>query len=139
VWKPGGLRAETQLEKDGFTPEYAEKRADGWFEQYDIDGLQTASLENLLRELKNRGIRTAVVQIPRSELFEETIRRKYAAQQQAYFSKVSALAAQYGAEFAVMSNEGLVLEEHFRDTNHVNPKGAEIVSRRVAERWLKPG
>ena len=137
IWKPGGLRAETQLEKDGFTPEYAEKRADAWFEQYNIEGLQTESLENLLRELKNRGIRTVVVQIPRSELFEETIRRKYGDLQQAYFDKVRSLAEQYGAEFAVLSNEGLVLEEHFRDTNHVNPKGAEIVSRRVAERWLQ--
>lgn len=137
VWKPGGLRAETQLEQGGLTPEYAEKRADGWFEQYDIEGLQAESLDNLLRELKERGIRTVVVQIPRSEMFEETVRRKYGALQQAYFDKVRSLASQYGAEFVIMSNEGLALEEHFRDTNHVNPKGAEIVSRRVAERWLQ--
>ncbi|MBW5445891.1 hypothetical protein GE107_07445 [Cohnella sp. CFH 77786] len=137
VYKPGGLRAETQLEKDGLTPAYAEKRADGWFEQYDTAGLQTDSLEALLHDLHARGVRIVILQIPRSELFEETVKRKYPAEQQEYFDIISTLAKKYGAEFTVMSNEGLTLKNDFRDTNHVRPKGADIVSAEVAKRWLK--
>lgn len=136
VWRPGGLRAETQKEKDGLTVEYAEKRADAWFEQYDLQGLQTDSFEMLLRELHSRGIRISVLQLPRSELFEGAVTRKYPAQQQAFYTKIREFAREYGAQFTIMSNEGLELVKHFRDSNHVNPKGAAIVSQEVAERWL---
>lgn len=136
VWKPGGLRAETQLEENGLTAAYAQARADGWFKEYDLGGPQTASLEALLRDLHERGIRITILQIPRSELFEEAVRSRYPAEQQAYFAKIGELAEQYGATFTVMSNEGLSLKEHFRDSNHVNPKGAAIVSREVTERWM---
>lgn len=137
IWKPGGLRAETQLEENGLTVAYAEARADGWFAGYDLDGLQTSSLEALLRDLHARGVRVTILQIPRSELFEEAVKRRYPAEQQAFFDKVGELAERYGATFTIMSNGGLSLQEHFRDSNHVNPKGAAIVSREVAERWLQ--
>ncbi len=137
AWKPGGLRAETQLEENGLTAAYAEARADGWFAGYDLEGLQTDSLEALLRDLHERGVRVTILQIPRSELFEQAVHSRYPAEQQAYFAKIGKLAEQYGATFTVMSNEGLSLKENFRDSNHVNPKGAAIVSREVVERWLQ--
>lgn len=137
VAKPGGLRAETQMEPNGLTPAYAEERTDSWFDHYDLNGLQTDSLEGLLRALHDRGVRIVVLQIPRSELFEEAVKRKYPAQQQAYFDQVGQLAKKYGAEFSVMSNKGLSLQKDFRDSNHVRPSGAAIVSREVAERWLR--
>ena len=136
IWKPGGLRAETQIEENGLTVAYAEARADGWFADYDLDGLQTASLAALLGDLQARGVRVTILQIPRSELFEAAVKRLYPAEQQTYFDKVGELAQQYGATYTVMSNAGLSLKEDFRDSNHVNPKGAAIVSREVAERWL---
>jgi len=136
VWKPGGIRAETMLEPNGLTLEYAENTASRWFDHYDLRGLQTDSFEALLRKLHDRGVRIVVLQIPRSSLFEQAVRQKYAAQQQAYFDQIAAIARRYGAEFRVMSNEGLTLKEHFRDTNHVNPRGAQIVSREVALDWL---
>lgn len=136
VSKPGGLRAETQKEENGLTPEYAKERTDSWFEQYDPHSLQTDAFESLLRDLHARGVQIVILQLPRSDLFEEAVQREYAAQEQEYLDIVTSLAEKYDAEFKIMSNEGLKLEQHFRDTNHVNPKGAEIVSRRVAEEWL---
>jgi len=136
VYKPGGLRAETEKPEKGLTPAYAEERADSWLGQYAPHGLQTDSLEALLRDLNDRGVRIVMVQLPRSQLFEETVRRKYPTEQQEYLDIVAGLAKKFGAEFTVLSNKGLTLEEHFRDTNHVNSKGAAIVSGEVAERWL---
>lgn len=136
IYQPGGLRAETQIEKDGLTTAYAENRADGWFAQYDTDGLQTDSFEALLSHLHARGVRIVILQIPRSQLFEEVVKRKYPAEQQEYLQIISSLAKKYDAEFTVMSNEGLTLKDDFRDTNHVRPKGAAVVSREVAQRWL---
>jgi len=136
VWQPGGLRAETQNEPEGLTAAYAEARADGWFAQYNLTGLQVESLEALLDDLHDRGVRIVILQIPRSDLFEEAVIRKYPAEQQAYLDKIRSLAQQYGAEFAVMPNDSLSLKEHFRDANHVNPAGAAIVSREVARQWL---
>ena len=46
------------------------------------------------------------------------------------------IARQYGFEAAKVPNDELELDTHFRDTNHVNPQGAEWVSRYVARRWL---
>ncbi|WP_164472825.1 hypothetical protein [Cohnella candidum] len=136
VWQPGGLRAETEVKQENLTAAYAEKTADGWFQNYDLNGLQTESLESLLKELHSKGIKIVILQIPRSDLFEAVIKKKYAKQQQAYFNEIQYLATEYDAEFHVMSNQGLTLKEYFRDTNHLRPKGAKVVSQRIAEQWL---
>lgn len=135
--RTGGIHAQTQVEKDHLAPEWAEDTADRWFKEYDMDGLQTDSFDALLQRLEERGVRVIVLQIPRSPLFEETIKRKYPDLQQQYFETIGAVADRHGAEFHVMSNEGLTLKEHFRDINHLNPLGASIVSSRVANTWLK--
>ncbi|WP_276353565.1 hypothetical protein [Cohnella caldifontis] len=136
VWKPGGIRAETMMEPNGLTLEYAQDTASRWFDHYTLRGLQTDSFEALLRDLRERGVRVVVLQIPRSSLFEQAVKQKYAAQQRDYFDQISSIAREFGVEFHVMTNEGLTLKDHFRDTNHVQPKGAIIVSREVALQWL---
>lgn len=115
------------------TVEIAEGTADRWFEEYELDGLQTESLENLLRDLHDSGVRIHIVQIPRTQRFEDAVKSKYAAEQKQYLDLVEGWAVEYGADFTIMSNEGLTLEKHFRDTNHVTPQGARIVTARVAE------
>lgn len=136
VAEPGGLRAETEVIEGHLTKEFAALTTDLWFENYDLNGLQTNAIEWLLSDLHTRGIKVIILQIPRSKLFEDVIEKNYSVQQKEYFDILASLARKYGAEFKVLSNSGLKLEEHFRDTNHVSPKGAIEVSRMIAEEWL---
>lgn len=133
-WKPGGIRARTA--KAPITAQNAEDTATRWFENYQLDGLQTDSLEALLRSLHKRGVRVTILQIPRSSLFETAVTKLYPDEQQRYFGMIEELARKYEAEFVVMSNEALPDDQYFRDTNHLNAKGAAVVSKEVAERWL---
>lgn len=137
VWKPGGIRA--KMERDELTAAKAEATAGRWFQDYDTDGVQAASLEALLRDLQARGVKTVVLQLPRSSLFETAVQKLYPSEQRNYVQVVSELAHKYGASFEMMSNAGLPYRDYFRDTNHLNPKGAAIVSKEVAERWLGAG
>jgi hypothetical protein len=121
----------------GKLPEVAVSTAGRWFEGFDIDGLHTESLEQLLKELHESGVEIVILQIPRSPFFEDAVKLNHAAEQQLYLAKVTELADKYGATFSIMSNEGLSYEKHFRDPNHVTPQGARIVTARVAEEWLK--
>ncbi|MFC5700903.1 SGNH/GDSL hydrolase family protein [Cohnella faecalis] len=136
-WKAGGLAAVTMVDPEHMTAAYAEDTAKRWFEEYDPEGLQTDSFEALLSALHNRGVRIVVLQIPRSAEFETAIRKLYPEERSQYERTISAIASKYDAEFHMMSNEGLPLSTYFRDTNHLNPKGAAIVSKSVAELWLK--
>lgn len=133
-WKPGGIRARTA--KAPLTVQNAEDTATRWFENYQLDGLQTDSFEALLRTLHQRGVRVTILQIPRSSLFESAVTKLYPGEQQHYFDTIAQLARKYEDEFFVMSNEALPDDQYFRDTNHLNAKGAAIVSKEVAERWL---
>jgi hypothetical protein len=121
----------------GKKPEVAKLTAERWFEGFDMEGLQTESLELLLKDLHDSGVRIIVLQIPRSQLFEDAVKLKYASEHKQYLAKITELAHKYGAEFNIMSNKGLSYEKHFRDPNHLTPQGARIVTARVAERWLK--
>jgi hypothetical protein len=136
-WGPGGLRAETAPDAEHLTAAWARDTADRWFNGYNLNGLQTDSLESLLRDLHNRGVQIVILQIPRSALFEDTIKRKYPVEQQQYFDTITSLAAKYGADFEVMSNKGMPLKPFFRDVNHVKPVGAALVCQAIAQKWLK--
>lgn len=133
-WKPGGLRARTATAP--LTAQNAEDTANRWFEKYQLDGLQTDSFESLLRSLHKKGVRVTILQIPRTSLFETAVKKLYPVEQQQYFDTIDKLAREYDADFEVMSNEDLPDDTYFRDTNHLNAKGAAIVSKEVAERWL---
>jgi hypothetical protein len=124
----GGLPPVTWSPSSSRTAEYAEETADRWFVHYDLEGVRTEAFEALVRELADRGVRVTIVQLPRSQIFEEIIREKYAAEQERYLQLVSGIAERYGAEWIIMPNGELSLEKHFRDTNHVNPAGARWVS-----------
>jgi hypothetical protein len=136
-WGPGGLRADTSVDPEHLTAAWANDTTDRWFNGYDLNGLQTDSFESLLRDLHNRGVKIVILQIPRSQLFEDTIKRNYPAEQQQYFDKIIALAAKYGAGFEIISNKGMPLKRFFRDVNHLKPVGAALVSRAIAQKWLK--
>lgn len=136
-WSPGGLPARTDGGGYYSTVEYAEDTADRWFKGYDPYGLQTESLEALLRDLHSRGVRIIILQTPRSAEFEAVFKRKNAAEQQLFRDIIQSLARKYDAEFVIMPNDGLELAKDFRDVNHLNPKAAAAFSRTVAERWLK--
>jgi hypothetical protein len=146
--KQGELRSEIPVHKGGLppqtwspstdrTPQYAEEVADRWFENYHTDGVRSDRFERMIRSLHSRDIQMVIVQLPRSEYFEEVILRKYPEELAAYNQLIQSIADQYDTEFVKMSNKDLDLETHFRDTNHVNPEGARAVSDEVSRRWLR--
>ncbi len=132
----GGLAPVVWSKPEDRTKAYANEVADRWFQQYRIDGVRTRAFDAMIRELRSRGVAVTILQLPRSSYFEDTVKEKYGKQQDAYFAVVRGIAERYGASFEVMPNDELTLDD-FRDTNHVNPKGAEWVSRYVARRWLR--
>lgn len=133
----GGLPAVLSVDPSHKTSSWAQETAERWFDHYQPDGIQTDSFESLMSSFQKRGIKVTVIMIPRSAEFEAAVMKLHPKERQVFLDKVSFLAKHYGATFNVMSNQGLSLKEYFRDTNHLNPKGAAIVSKSVAETWLK--
>lgn len=133
---PGGIKPLTWSPKTDKTYEHAEEVAARWFDPYVTAGVRTDALGKLIQELSERGVKVTIVQIPRTPFFEQAVSAKYETQRQQYLGIVQGFADAHGAEFAVMSNEGLDPETDFRDTNHVSSQGAEKVSREIARRWL---
>jgi len=137
---PGGIEPLTWSPPEHRTAEYAEETADRWFKDWEPEGVYTRAFRRLIADMHLRGLEIAVVQLPRAASFDEAIERKYGSERDALYREIAAVAAAGGAEFAVLTAEGLGLavESHFRDTNHLNPEGASIVSRYAARRWLAP-
>jgi len=133
----GGLPPVTWSPRQSRTEEYAQETADRWFEHFEMGGLRSAGFASLIQDLREQDIDVTVIQLPRHEWFEQAIRDNYATEQQQYRQFLQQVTDQYGAKLWLMSNEGLALETHFRDTNHVNEEGARLVSRQVAERLLR--
>ncbi len=131
----GGLPAETWSPKSDKTSEYAAEVADRWFENYAVGGVETEAFEEMADDLRRRGLQVLIVHLPRTEYFEQAVQQKFVAEQQAYFNEIRTVADRNQAAFAVLSNDGLGLDD-FRDANHVSPQGAEKVSRAVAQNNL---
>lgn len=134
---PGGLPAVTWSPSDARTQKYAIDTADRWFEDYKLEGPRAAAFEDMLAELQSRDIDTVILQLPRSELFEQAVQTHYPQQKQQHEQLLEAWGRDYGMNYEHIPNDQLKLEDDFRDTNHVNPQGAEWVSRYVAERYLR--
>ncbi len=133
----GGLPAVTYAEPDSKTLGYARNVADRWFEDYGVEGIRADYFENMMKDLSDRDVEVFMLQLPRSPLFEQVIREDYANESRLYHQFIEDTARRYGAELQVMSNDALDVDAHFRDSNHVNAKGAEWVSRVVGEQWLR--
>ncbi|HEX7057844.1 MAG TPA: hypothetical protein VF260_11720, partial [Bacilli bacterium] len=144
--KKGGLRREIPVHAGGLPPvvwspptdktaEKGKETADRWFQNYDLEGVRTNAFTRMIADLRSRGVEVHLVQLPRTEYFEQAVAGSYAQEQQAFRNKVAAIAVKYGATFDILPRDGLTLDD-FRDTNHVKPSGAEHISAEVARRWL---
>lgn len=129
----GGLPPVTWSPKSDRTYEYATEVAERWFRNYKQEGIRTDSFEALVHDLTVQKIETIILQLPRSSEFEKAVAEQFASEHGEYMNLVQAVAARYGASFVPLSNEGMVMGDHFRDSNHVNPAGAELVSEAVAD------
>lgn len=136
---PGGIEPLTWSPPENREPAYAEETADRWFKNWRPEGVYTRAFRRLLAEMRAQGLEIAVVQLPRAASFDAAIERKYGAERDALYREIAAVAAANGAEFAVLAaaDLGLSVETHFRDTNHLNPEGARVVSEYAARRWLR--
>jgi len=133
---PGGIEPLRWADPKTKTPEYAEEVADRWFRDWQSEGVYTDALTDLLESLRERGVETVVLQIPRMPWFEAAVEEKYAAERDVYLAKVTEAATKTGATFEIIAAEEAGLsEESFRDVNHMNPEGAETFSRYAARRW----
>ncbi|CAM3460163.1 hypothetical protein [Marinicrinis lubricantis] len=148
-YRKGELRDEVPIHNGGLAPvewsppkdrepAYAKEVADRWFENYDLEGVRTEAFERMLADMQQRGIEIVLVQLPRSEHFEKESSSIYMKEQNMYLDLMQELADQYGAVLDVLPKDLLTFPDHFRDVNHVNPAGAEIVSNYVSAKWLIP-
>lgn len=137
---PGGIQPLTWSPPEHREPAYAEETADRWFKDWQPEGVYLRAFRALLADMRARGLEIAVVQLPRAASFDAAIEAKYGAARAALYAEIEGIAAAYGAAFDVLSaaDLGLSVDEHFRDTNHVNPEGARIISRHAARQWLSP-
>jgi hypothetical protein len=135
---PGGIQPTTWSPPADKSAAFATTVADRWFKDWQPDGVYTLTFDRLVRDIKDDGIELTIVQIPRTQLFEEEVRSKHAAEQQAYFNHIRSIADASGVEFTVMdaTTTGVTIDS-FRDTNHVNAHGAEQISRYAADRWWR--
>lgn len=122
-----GLPPVPGREPKHFGVEYAQTVADRWMKDYRLDGPQADSLHKLVQHLKERGVQVTVVQLPRTQAFEQVMKTTYAGQQAAFRERVQSEAAQVGASFTVIPP--LLDDAYFRDANHVNERGAKEITR----------
>ncbi|MEX1028546.1 MAG: hypothetical protein WDZ91_00695 [Paenibacillaceae bacterium] len=135
---PGGIQPMTWSAPADRTADFAMQVADRWFKDWQMDGVYTHTFDQLVSDIHDDGIELTIVQLPRTDLFEQQVRSKYAAEQQAYFDHIRSIASASSVEFTVMDaiTTGVTIDS-FRDTNHVNPHGAEQLSRYAADRWWR--
>jgi hypothetical protein len=137
---PGGIAPTTWSKPEDKSPEYAREVADRWFENWQPDGVHTEQFGRMLSDMRlGRGLDVVIVQVPRSQWFEEIVASDYAQQAADYVERIRAAAvAAGGIEFAVVdaSAAGMTLDD-FRDANHVSASGAQKLSKYVAEHWWK--
>jgi hypothetical protein len=135
---PGGIQPIPWSPPTDKTAAFAKQVADRWFRDWQPEGVYALTFDRLVRDIHDDGIELTIVQLPRTDLFEQEVRSHYAAEQQAYFDHIRTIASASGVEFTVMdaSTTGVTLDS-FRDTNHVNPLGAEQISRYAADRWWR--
>jgi hypothetical protein len=133
----GGLPAVTYTPPDSKSEAYAKDVADRWFKSYSVDGIRGAYFEKMISDMHERGIEVTLLQLPRTDFFEDVVHSEYPLAKQMYENKLMQLSSQYNMEWVKLSNNELTLE-HFRDSNHVNSKGAERVSSSISKWVLGP-
>jgi hypothetical protein len=133
---PGGIQPLTWSPPSDKTAAFARQVADRWFKDWQLEGVYTDTFDAWVGAIRDRNIQLTIVQLPRTDLFEQVIQTSYSEQQQAYFEHILDTAAINDVEFIIMDNT-LLTREAFRDTNHVNPQGAEQLSRYAANRWWR--
>ena len=134
---PGGIEPLTWSPPTDRTAEFAQTVADRWFKGWQLDGVYAATFDTLVRDIRSDHIALTIVQLPRADLFEQVIDTDYAAEQQTYFDHIESTAAANSVEFTIMGEALPLTLDFFRDTNHVNPQGAEAISRYAADRWWR--
>lgn len=134
---PGGLAPITWSPSTDRTEAYAQSVADRWFEDFELGGIRQKVYAKMLDQLQARNLAVTILQLPRSVYFEQVIADDYAAQVQAYAEMLQQMSSARGMHYERMSNDGLELDVHFRDTNHLNSEGAEKISEVVAQKWLR--
>jgi hypothetical protein len=133
---PGGIAPIPWSPPTDKTAKFAQTVADRWFKDWQPEGVYSHTFDELVHDIRSDGIELTIVQIPRTDLFEQEVQAHYAEQQQAYFDHIRDTASINNVEFIIMDST-LLTREAFRDTNHVNPQGAEQISRYAADRWWR--
>lgn len=132
---PGGIEPLTWSPPEHRTAGHAAETAERWFDGWQPEGRYTSAYMELLARLHADGVRTVVVQVPRSSLFDGAVQADYVRQRGQYEELVTWGVQRYDGGVIMLDADMLNMTiEHFRDTNHVNAAGAEIVSRYVAQK-----
>lgn len=132
----GGLPPVTWSPSSHRTYDYAVEVAERWFRNYKLEGVRTDAFHKLIQDLSAQGIDTIILQLPRSEYFETAVAERFSEERQAYLDQIASVAETFEVQFEIMSNEGMPIDQFFRDSNHVNANGAAVVSKVIAQKYL---
>ena len=122
-----GLPPVSGREPKHFGMEYARTVADRWMEGYRLDGPQADAFHQLIEQLKERGVQVTVVQLPRTQAFENVMKTSYVEKQTAFRNRIRTEMEQIGASFTAIPP--VLDDSYFRDANHMNERGAREISR----------
>jgi hypothetical protein len=112
--------------------------APGWglLKNYTIGGPMVTRFEQFLQLAKDRGIHVIVLNMPVAKVHETFLPPAAYAAYRAYLQQT---AAKYGMTYADYNNHALWQEpQDFRDTNHLNNRGAAKLSPMVTDQMLAP-
>jgi DltD-like protein len=112
--------------------------APGWglLKNYTIGGPMVTRFEQFLQLAKDRGIQVIVLNMPVAKVHETFLPPAAYAAYRAYLQQT---AAKYGMTYADYNNHALWQEpQDFRDTNHLNNRGAAKLSPMVTDQMLAP-
>jgi len=112
--------------------------APGWglLKNYTIGGPMVTRFEQFLQLAKDRGIQVIVLNMPVAKVHETFLPPAAYAAYRAYLQQT---AAKYGMAYADYNDHALWQEpQDFRDTNHLNNRGAAKLSPMVTDQMLAP-
>ncbi len=108
---------------------------DSDYQAFELDGMQTTALKNLLQYVQSHQVGVVFVNMPLTQDYLDPVRTAYEEKFRQHMQQIS---AESELIFIDLALEWLNTSEYFSDPSHLNRYGAAAVSRQLAQESIIP-
>lgn len=130
-----GWGVHTDMRRDDLNWEARERAHSSLLQRFQVGGVQTAGLRQILREAQAIGIRPFVYTLPVTAQHRRFFLRGHF---ERYMRLVAKIAENHGVPFVDLDTDHGLGNEAFHDTDHLHASASREVSARMARRALLP-